>query len=385
VLLLKKVCFVTTIPLTMQAFVLETAMHLHDNADVEIAVICGYDEGFAAVVPEYIRYIPVSMKRGVDIGGLATVVRLWRIFTRERFDLVQYSTPNAAFYASIAAALSGVPVRLYAQMGLIYVGFTGPRRRVFKMIEMITCALSSRIEAVSHSNLLFGRREGLYPAAKSVVIWNGSSDGVNLHRFDIARKPEWRRRIREVLGVPADAVVFGFVGRITRDKGVNELLEAFRGLLSTHPDAHLLLVGDPEHVDSIEAGLYEWALLEPQVAVCGLVHNVEEYYAAMDVFVLPSYREGFGSVVIEAEAMGVPVIVTDIPGPTDAIVPNETGILVAKQSTGSLIAAMRTMAADRSMRLGMGRAGHQFVARNFDHDLLMAHILEDRKTLLGLA
>lgn len=384
-MLVKKICFVTTIPFTMQAFILDTAVYLDANADVEIVLVCGYDEGLANAVPTSIRYVPVPMKRGIDLGGVVTVIRLWWIFRRERFDLVQYSTPNAAFYASIAATVARVPIRLYAQMGVIYVGFSGLKRTAFKAIERATCALSSRIEAVSHSNLVFCQREGLYAAAKSCVIWNGSSDGVDLHRFDALRAPKWRRETRSVLGLPERSLVFGYVGRITRDKGINELLEAFRGLLSTHPDSRLLLVGDPENVGSIDACLYEWASQEPRVVVRGFTHEIEKYYAAMDVFVLPSYREGFGSVIIEAEAMGIPVIVTDVPGPTDAIIPDATGLLVPKQSVDRLVEAMRRMAEDEGMRSAMGRMGREFAACNFDHDVLMRHILESRKTLLGLA
>jgi lipopolysaccharide/colanic/teichoic acid biosynthesis glycosyltransferase len=379
----KKICFVTTIPFTMQAFILDTAVYLHANADLDIVLICSYEENFAAELPDNIRYIPVPMKRGIDPRGFVTALTLWTLFRREGFDLVQYSTPNAALYSSVAAKLAGVPIRLYAQMGVIYIGFSGLKRTIFKTIERLTCALSTDIDSVSRGNLRFCQAEGLYAAEKSYVVWNGSSDGVDLGRFDISRSPEWRSGTRQMLGLPEDAVVFGFVGRITRDKGVDELLGAFRELLSAHRGSYLILVGDPENLGSIDTRLYGWAVREPHVVFCGYAGDVEEYFAAMDVFVLPSYREGFGSVIIEAEAMGLPVIVSDIPGPTDAMIPDVTGLLVRKQSVSSLLEAMQVMIADDDLRGAMGHAGHEYAVRNFDHNVLMSHILADRQRLMG--
>ena len=381
----KKVCIITTIPFTMRAFVLDTAIHLHNNGGFDVTLICDHDESLATELPEGLRYIPVRMRRGVDPAGVVTVLQLMRVFLRERFDLVQYSTPNASFYASIAARLSRVPVRLYAQWGVLYVGFAGVKRRVFRAIERITCALSTVIQPDSHGNLKFCVAEGLYARGKGEVVWNGSADGVNLGVFDITRKDEWARQVRSSLDIPQAAVVFGYVGRITRDKGVNELLEAFQSISQQIPSAYLLMVGDPENVDSLNRVLFEWARDEPRVLFTDYVDDSERYFAAMDVFVLPSYREGFGSVVIEASAMGIPVIVTDIPGPTDAVIRDVTGMVVGKQDPADLEQAMARLASDSELRKGMGEAGYRHVAANFDHDLMLQHLLENRRRLLELA
>ena len=312
---MKKICYVTTVSSTLTAFVLPVLKQLCRNTDWEVTVICDQDPNLAELLPEGVRYIPVPMKRGISLGGLGACWKMYEIFRKEKFDLVQYSTPNASLYASLAAWLAGVPARLYCQWGMAFVGFRGVKRAVFKGIERLVCTLSTWVEPDSFGNLEFSHKEGLYPPEKGSVIWNGSACGVNLEKFDICHRETWRQAIREKHEIPKDAVVLGFVGRITGDKGINELFTAFRQLLERMPQTRLMLVGNMEKAESVDQELYDWARGEDRVIFCGYTNVVERYLATMDAYVLPSYREGFGSVVIEAEAMGVPVIVTDIPGP----------------------------------------------------------------------
>lgn len=378
------ICFVSTVPATLSAFVLDTARHLHDVGSYEVAFICDRDDAFAAGLPEYVRYIPVPMKRGISVSGLLSTLRLYAVFRRQRFDIVQYSTPNASFYASMAAFAARVPVRLYGQWGVRYVGFAGWRRRVFKAIERVVCALSTWVEPDSPGNLAFGRAEGLYSHAKSSVIWNGSAQGVDLDQFDVRRRAEWRSEIRDAIGLGEDSCVFGFVGRVGREKGINELVASFRTIYSERPDAHLLLVGPADGRDAIDHDVREWSLSCANVHYVGATERVERYLAAMDVLVLASYREGFGSVVVEAEAMGVPVIVTAIPGPTDAMRAGVTGLVVEKADARSLTVAMRTLLNDTAMRLKMGEQGPAYVREHFDRRTLVNHILADRTRLLSV-
>lgn len=380
---MKKICFITTISGTLKSFIVSTAEYLHQHAGYDITFVCDNDEDFAASLPAYIHYIPVSMKRGVSIGGVGAMLEMLRIFRKEKFDMVQYSTPNASLYAALAAKLAGIPVRLYCQWGMAYVGFRGIKRDVFKSIEKLVCSISTWVEPDSFGNLKFSHSEGLYPEKKGSVIWNGSASGVNLEKFDISLKPSWRMKIREKYAIPNDAIVFGFVGRITRDKGINELLAAFKTVLEEIPDAYLVIVGNAELTSAVDMSLHQWAQECSHVIFCGSTNVVEQYLSAMDVYILPSYREGFGMVVVEAEAMGVPVIVTDIPGPTDAMIPNKTGLLVKKADVESLVAAMRELANSTEKRQAFGIAAHKFATEKFEQQKLFQAILQDRKRLLG--
>ncbi|MCI6360342.1 MAG: glycosyltransferase [Eubacterium coprostanoligenes] len=377
---MRKICFVTTIPGTIRSFILETAKYIHENTDWDITFICDCDEEFEKMLPDYIHYIPVPMKRGISIAGVKAMLEMKKIFKREKFDLIQYSTPNASLYASMAGRLAHVPVRLYCQWGMAFVGFQGLKRKIFQMEEKYVCHLSTHIEPDSNSNLRFAHEIGLYPKSKGSVIWNGSACGVNLTKFDISNKEEYRKDIREQLDIPENAFVYGFVGRITRDKGVNELLEAYKKL---NDDSYLIMVGPSEVDETINQELYTWASKNEKIKFTGYTTVVEQYLSAMDCYILPSYREGFGMGVVEAEAMGVPVIVTDIPGPTDAMIDNETGIVVQKADVESLYNAMISVREDKVRYFAMAEKAHDFAVNNFEQKQLFNYILEDRKKLLG--
>lgn len=377
---MKKICFITTIPLTLNAFVLNTAKYIHENTDWDVSFICSDENDFGSSLPKYIHYFPIKMERGISIAGVKAMLEMKKVFKREKFDLIQYSTPNASLYASMAGRLAHVPVRLYCQWGMAFVGFQGLKRKIFQMEEKYVCHLSTHIEPDSNSNLRFAHEIGLYPKSKGSVIWNGSACGVNLTKFDISNKEEYRKDIRKQLDIPEDAFVYGFVGRITRDKGVNELLEAYKKL---NDDSYLIMVGPSEVDETINQELYTWASKNGKIKFTGYTIVVEQYLSAMDCYILPSYREGFGMGVVEAEAMGVPVIVTDIPGPTDAMIDNETGIVVQKADVESLYNAMISIHEDKVRYFAMAEKAHDFAVNNFEQKQLFNYILEDRKKLLG--
>lgn len=381
---MKKICFVTTIPMTIKAFVLDTAKYLHEKGDFDISFICNNDEEFAASLPEYIHYYSVSMERGISLGGFKAMFAMKRIFKEQKFDLVQYSTPNASCYASLAAWLAKIPVRLYCQWGIAYVGFIGIKRKIFKLEEKMVCKLSTWIEPDSFGNLSFSHKEGLYPENKGSVIWNGSASGVNLKKFDVSHKVEWREDIRKKYNISEDAKVFIFIGRVTKDKGINELFSATKKLFEEYGDAYLLMVGANENSGSVDQKLYEWSVKEKRVIYCGFTNEVEKYLSASDVYILPSYREGFGSAVIEAEAMGIPVVVTDIPGPTDAMQKDTTGLIVKKGSVEELTIAMNRLYGDAKLRERLAKNAYKLAITRFEQKKLFEYILEDRNHLLDI-
>lgn len=380
---MKKICFISTIPSTLRTFVLKTAIYLHENTDWDISFICSEDEEFASELPEFIHYFPVPMERGISISGIKSMMQMKKIFVKEKFDLIQYSTPNASLYAALAGKLAGIPVRLYCQWGMVYVGFEGIKRQVFKDIEKIVCKLSTWIEPDSVSNLNFAHEENLYPQTKGSVIWNGSACGINLEKFDISQKIKYRKDIREKYNFPEDSFVYGFVGRITKDKGINELLAAFKQIYESNSNVYLMMVGTTEKDDTVDESLFLWSKKCEHVIYTGFTDIVEQYLSAMDTYILPSYREGFGMGVVEAEAMGVPVIVTSIPGPVDAMKENETGIVVKKGSIKELLRAMKKLYEDKHIRKEYSSNAYDFAINNFEQKKLFGKILLDRKRLLG--
>lgn len=377
---MKKICFCTTIPLTIRAFILKSAEYLHEHTDWDISFVCDYDEEFKNSLPGYFHYYPVKMKRGVSPDGLAAVRQMKKIFKREKFDMVQFSTPNAAFYASIAAKRAGIPVRNYHLMGLRYMGAKGKGRAVLKKMDKLACKNATAIECVSRSNLELGIKEGLFPPEKATVVWNGSTGGVDLKRFDYKKREEWRADTRRELGINKDDFVFGFVGRLNKDKGVNELLRAF---IETERGAKLLLIGFDSEIDTLDQSLLTQAKERKDIIFHSSVSDIERYYAALDVLVLPSYREGFGNVVIEAAAVGTPAIVSDIPGPMDAIIRGKTALAVKPGVYPELKTAM-----DDIRKLdcrSMGNDAFKYVESHFDSEILFEKILERKRALLAEA
>lgn len=374
-----KICYVVTIPLTIESFFIPQLQYLAANG-FDVTVVCSNDSSLQEKLGESIRFYPIDIPRGISVGGSIYALKaLTHFFKKEKFDLIQYSTPNAAFYSSIAAKKADCKVRNYHLMGLRYLGASGMGRTILKALERIACHNSTSIECVSKSNMEMGIKEGLFPKEKVTVVWNGSTGGVDLSRFDFSKRQQWRMEIRKELGYSSSNFVYGFVGRITKDKGIDELLSAFLELID---NSKLLLVGNIEEGNHLDVELLAKAQQNSNIKFHSFVSDIERYYAAIDVLVLPSYREGFGNVVIEAGAVGTPSIVTDIPGPTDTIDREKTALVVPVKNPNALAESLRKIR-ERDY-VAMGENAAQFAKEKFDSKVLCQKILERKETLLGL-
>lgn len=372
-----KICYVVTIPLTIESFFIPQLQYLAANG-FDVTVVCSNDSNLQEKLGESIRFYPIDIPRGISFGGSIYALKtLTCFFKKEKFDLIQYSTPNAAFYSSIAAKKADCKVRNYHLMGLRYLGASGMERTILKVLERIACRNSTSIECVSKSNMEMGISEELFPREKVTVVWNGSTGGVDLSRFDFSKRQQWRKEIRKELGYSSNDFVYGFVGRITKDKGIDELLSAF---LELKDNSKLLLVGDIEKDNHLDVDLLAKAQQNSNIKFHSFVSDIERYYAIIDVLVLPSYREGFGNVVIEAGAVGTPAIVTDIPGPTDTIDREKTALVVPVKNPHALAESLRKIR-ERDY-VNMGENAAQFAKEKFDSKVLCEKILERKKEIL---
>lgn len=377
---MKKICFVTTVSITIKSFLLQFKDYLINNG-YDVTFVCNTDESMYELCNSQVHYIPVPMKRGVGLDGISVINKLTKIFRENKFDIIQYSTPNAALYASIAAKKAGCANRLYCQWGIRYMGFDGGIKRIiFKGIEKKVCKKSSVIECESHSIYKFSINEKLYPEQKASVIWNGSACGVDLNKYRIDKKAIWREEIRSELKITENTPVFGYVGRITRDKGANELLTAFREVVKSK-DAYLLMIGMFDDANTIEADLRKWAEESKNVIFVDWTDKVEKYYSAMDVFCSLSYREGFGLVVIEAAAMGLPGIVTDVPGQVDTIEPNVDGWSVPAKDVDRVISTIEHCIDNPEEVRKYGRSARRHVEEKYEQNELFKRLTEHRDSL----
>lgn len=369
---MKKVCFITTVSVTLRTFILAQAEYFkREHPDWEIYFICDTDEQFAESLPEYINYIPIKMGRGVSISGIGAVIELTKIFKREKFDLVQYATPNAAFYASIAAKLAKIKNTLYCQWGIRYVGFSGVSRKLFKCIEKITCNLSRYINAVSPANKQFAVEEKLYVPDKAVVVGRGGTIGVDLSNYDITLKEKKRAKIRGELNLGEEFVI-GFVGRLSKDKGTAVLLSAVRKLEESQK-IKLLCIGSDEIGNEIDVELINWAKNSDSVIFTGpqKASEIIGYYAAMDVYVHPSYREGFGMVLQEAGAMALPIITTDIPGASEVFENGVSCITVEPKSDMALLGAIEQLISDTQKLKFLGDNAREQTEKYYDREIML--------------
>ena len=376
----KKMCCITTVDLTQRAFVAD-AMYQFVEKGYEVTLVCDDTARLKRERGDAFHYVDMHMQRGVSLKDILLMPWKFRkFFKKEKFDYIQYATPNASLYASIGGWLAGVPVRLYCQWGIRYVGNEGLMRKVLKSLEHLTCKLSTDICPASQKNLEYAVSEGLYKAEKAAIIGNGGTVGVDLSKYDLTKKEEYREEIFEKYPVLKDKIVFCSIGRLSRDKGSFELLEAFLKLAKEREDVALLMIGDsegewPDHVQD--------AKNHERVVFSGYTNEVNKYVSAADVLVHPSYREGFSMVIQEAMAMGLAVVTTDIPGPSEVIEKDVTGILVEARSTESLLEGMKQMIAEPERMKQMGVAGRKRCEELFNRERMLRLTYEHRTGLMN--
>jgi glycosyltransferase involved in cell wall biosynthesis len=276
-------------------------------------------------------------------------------------------------------------VRIYHMRGLPLMGATGVKRRLLWSTEWIACRLAHRVFCVSHSVRREAVDAGICPPEKIRVLLGGSGNGVDAtDRFDPdARGEEARRLTRTRFGIPASAPVIGFVGRIVRDKGVVELAGAWRELRERYAHLHLLLVGPFEPQDPVPAETERLLRADPRVHLAGMDWDTPPLYAAMDVVALPTYREGFPNVPLEAAAMRLPVVATRIPGCVDAVADGRTGLLVPPRDPAALRDALVRYLDDPELRLLHGAAGRERVLREFRQEGIWEALHAEYRRLLA--
>lgn len=310
----------------------------------------------------------IAMER--RITPLKDLIALWHLFWLLRIlrpHIVHTHTPKAGLLGMLAAWLAGVPIRLHTIHGLPIMTARGLKRLLLRATDWTTCRCASLVLAVSFSIRAAAIWMRLCPARKIRVLLSGSVNGVDAKRrfnpahWDAADRASLRRRH----GIPQDAQVIGFVGRIVRDKGMVELAEAWRKLRGRFPNLHLLLVGPFEPQDPIPADVEELFHADPRIHLAGSVRNVVPYYAMMDILALPTYREGLPGVLLEASAMQLPSVATRIPGCIDAVVDGTTSTLVPPYDAEALASALSDYLIDPALRRLHGQAGRRWVRREF--------------------
>ena len=326
---------------------------------------------------EGVRVVNVDMAREISLWrDVKSLVALYRLFRREKPYIVHANTPKASLLSMVAAWAARVPHRLYTVTGLRFETTRGILRCVLKTMERITCLCATKIIPEGDGVRDTLRREHITRKPLQKIL-NGNINGIDLTHFD--RTPEVEQRARELRR--ADMFSFVFVGRMVKDKGMNELVAAFERLSRVREDVRLVLVGRFENIDPLLPETVQLIERNERIVMAGYQSDVRPYLAASDVLVLPSYREGFPNVVIQAGAMGLPSIVTDISGSNEIILDNKNGVIIPKQDADALYEAMLRLCTETQTTTRLGSEARSMVAARYSQAELWKAILEMYESL----
>ncbi|MEM7084658.1 MAG: glycosyltransferase family 4 protein [Bacteroidota bacterium] len=303
--------------------------------------IFGEHEGVA------VFYLPMTRKI-TPLKDMTAVWRLYRFLKKERPKIVHTHTPKAGIVGMFAAYLAKVPNRLHTVAGLPLMEASGIKRRILNLVEKWTYRFATKVYPNSNGLFNFIVEEKFTKPSKLRMIGNGSSNGIDTQYFSASHFSEDQLLAkRSVLGIPSKDFVFVFVGRIVKDKGIDELVSAFKKLFVKHPDCTLLLVGPNEDdLDPVAPMTAKEILEHPKIVTTGFQKDVRVYFGLSDALTFPSYREGFPNVVMQAGAMGLPSIVSNINGCNEIIEDGVNGLIVPVKNVEELYNAMHQLIED---------------------------------------
>jgi glycosyltransferase involved in cell wall biosynthesis len=328
-----------------------------------------------AVEAAGVRFLPVPMTRTFTPGAdLVALWRLYRLMRREAFTVVHCHNPKPGLLGQLAARLARVPVVVNTLHGFYFHEHTRPAwRRFYITTERIAARCSDIILSQSREDIHTALRERICSRQRIKHLGNG----IDVRRFDRAAVDGKRLgRTRDELRLPAGVPVVGFVGRLVAEKGIREFLAAARQVRLRFPECRFLLIGpvDREKPDALTPAVAREYGLEEACLFVGMRHDLPELYALMDIFVLPSHREGLPRVLIEAAAMGLPCVATDIRGCREVVAPGRSGLLVPPRDAGALARAISALLAAPDWAGVLGREGRRIARERFDERGVFARI-----------
>ena len=357
----QKICFVLTAEFAVKAFLLNHLRALSQFYNITVIVNTDNPD-FLAEIGVNAKVIPLKIARDISLFlDLICLLKLVKIFYQQSFSAVHSITPKAGLLAMLAAWINRLPLRVHTFTGQVWATKSGYKRFFLKQVDCLIASLTTHNMVDSPSQCKFLVGEKVITPEKSIVFGQGSISGVDLLRF----KPnqQTKKNIRQQLNIDTDAIIFLFVGRLTKDKGVLDLAWAFSML--TGANSHLLFVG-PDEQNMQKEIMQITTACSAYVHFVGHTNQPESYMAAADVLCLPSYREGFGSVVIEAAAAGIPTIASRIYGLTDALVDSETGLLHEPGNIEDIKNKMRLLIESKPFRLNLGLEARIRTIKYFD-------------------
>ena len=358
----KKIIRATTVPTSLETFCKDMLRELNQRYEI-VAVSSPLPELEVVATREGVRTIAVKMERRISLKrDIVSLWQMYKVMRRERPWMVHSMTPKAGLMCMVAAWLARVPRRVHTFTGLVWPTATGLNRMILKTTDRILCACATHIipEGNGVKNDLINGKITRKPMK---VLANGNVRGIELEHYRrTAEVEEEAAKIRK-----EGVLTFVFIGRLVRDKGIHELVEAFVRLNKENPHTRLVLVGRTEaELDPLNEETQHIIDTHNAIEAVGSQNDVRPWLAASDVLAFPSYREGFPNVVIEAGAMGLPSIVTNINGCNEIIIPGENGVIIPPRDADALYEAMKEMSENDEKRVYLTKNARESVASRFD-------------------
>ncbi|RIY36394.1 glycosyltransferase family 1 protein [Capnocytophaga canis] len=333
---------------------------------------------------EGIRTVAIEMSRQITpLQDLKSLWKMWNFLRKEKPEIVHTHTPKAGTIGMLAAKLAGVPHRLHTVAGLPLMEAKGNKRKILNFVEKITYSCATKVYPNSKGLYHIILENNFTTKNKLKVIANGSSNGINTEHFSPESiSDQEKQELKKTLNIQPDDFVFIFVGRLVCDKGINELITAFSELRL--PDTKLLLVGGEEKdLDPLQTKTIQEIERNKNIIAVGFQKDVRPYFAISDCLAFPSYREGFPNVVMQAGAMGLPSIVSDINGCNEIIAEGENGCIIPSKSVEELKLAMKKMREDKSLYYSLQQNSRRMIVERYQQEAVWKALLEEYNFLIA--
>ncbi len=382
---IQKIIRVTTVPISLGKLLQGQLQFMSQHYDVIGVSGKGGDTLEKVSKQEGVRVIPIEMTRKITpVQDLKAVFALYRLFKKEKPDIVHSHTPKAGTLSMLAAKLAGVPHRLHTIAGLPLLEATGAKRTLLNTVEKLTYACATKIYPNSTGlNDIIIKHKFTSPK-KLKVIANGSSNGIDTSFFDPGLySDEDNLKLSKSLGISSSDTVIVYVGRLVRDKGIHELIDAFKKLNTESANAKLLLVGAYEKdLDPLSPETEEEINTNPNIIMVGWQDDVRPYFAMSDILAFPSYREGFPNVVMQAASMGLASIVTDINGCNEIITDsNNNGKIIPVKNAEQLFENIKLLVNDDTLRTTLAANARTSITSRYERKVVWNAILEEYRQL----
>ncbi len=377
-----KILEIINLPSSAINFIGDQFRYFKEAGGHEMHLICSPGGGIEKFCEKNnVHYYPVQMNRQISVtDDLKALYRICSYIRNNNIDMVIAHQAKGRLLGMMAACICGVKYKIAFAHGVVYETMKGLKRTLMVWNDKLVSTMADKVICVSKYVIEERKKSNIDKDGKCVLLGKGSCNGVDtIYKFnpDLVSASDINE-IEEKYGFTADDFIIGFCGRLVRDKGVIELLQAYDSLKAQHTDLSikLFIIGQPEQRDGLPAETLFRLQNDNTITYTGYIpfENIQKYYMVMDVLVLPTHREGFGMVSVEAQAMGVPAIVSDYTGCAETIINGETGLYIDR-TTKSIVSALDKML-DKVYRNKLGQQARKFIVENFEHTIVRKHMLD---------